>query len=134
MIGKRHTWPELTVRERLRFLPLSVRFFLAVLLVSFAYPGLATLHGAFLPVRTGSVLGWSSKHLPLVWSGAATFVVVALLLVEPPRSFSARAYLAQLDHLLLTLVRAFERDVGTELDRRRALLAGTGQEDFETRT
>jgi len=89
-----------------------VRLLLVVLLVSVAYPGLAALYGAFHGAGAGGVLAWSSHHLPLVWSGAAAAVVVALLVVEPPRDRSARAYVAQLRDRFHTVQGEFERASG----------------------
>jgi len=124
--GKRRTSPELTVADRMRMLPVPVRLFLSVLLVSLAYPGTATFYGAFLPADAGGVLGWSSKHLLLTWAGAVASVAAALLCLEPPRSRSARGYLAQLELLLVAVVRAYERDAEAELARRRGRADGAG--------
>jgi len=96
-----------------------VRLFIVVLLVSFAYPGFATLYGALHGAGTGGVLAWSSHHLPLVWAGAAAAVVVALLVVERPRGHSARAYVAQLRDRFRAIEGEFERAVEAALPDRK---------------
>lgn len=88
-----------------------MRLFLAVLLVSVAFPGFAALDGALHGVGAGGVLAWSSHHLPLVWAAAAATVVVALLVVERPRGHSARAYVAQLRDRFRTVQGEFERAI-----------------------
>jgi len=110
----------------MRMVPVPVRLFLSILLVSLAYPGIATLCGAFLPADAGGILGWSSNHLLLTWAGAAASVAAALLCLEPPRSRSARGYLAQLELRLVSVVRAYERDAESELARRRGRADGVG--------
>ena len=112
----------------LRMFPVAVRLFLAVLLVSLAYPGIATLSGALMPAEAGGILGWSSQHLLLTWAGAAGVIAAALLLLEPPRSRSARGYLAQLELRLATVLRAYERDAEAELVRRQAVAGGQGMQ------
>ncbi len=99
------------MRERLPLLPLPVRLFLAVLLVAVAFPGFAVLYGALHGAGAGGVLAWSSHHLPIVWTGAAAAIVVALLVLERPRGFSARAYLAQLRDRVRAVQGEFERAV-----------------------
>ena len=117
--GKRRTWPEFTSRARLRLLPLPVRALLVVILVAVAYPGFAALYGAFHGAGAGGVLAWSSHHLPLVWSGAAAAVVVALLVVEPPRDRSARAYVSQLRDRFHVVQGEFERAIEAALPDRK---------------
>ena len=105
--------------DRLRIFPVPVRLFLGVLLVSLAFPGIATLSGAFLLPDAGGLLGWSSKHLLLTWAGAAAVIVVALLWLEPPRSWSVAGYLAQLEQLVTAAVRLVERGAAAKLAHRR---------------
>lgn len=107
------------MRERLSLLPRSVRLFLAVLLVSVAYPGVAALYGALHGAGAGGVLAWSSQHLPIVWAGAAAAVLTALLVLERPRTLSARAYTAQLRDRFHATQGEFERALETaQLDRK----------------
>ncbi len=96
-------------------LPLSVHLFLAVLLVALAYPGFAALYGALHGAGAGGVLAWSSHHLPLVWAGAAAAVLAALLVLDRPRSVSARAYVAQLRDRFRLVQGEFERAVEAAL-------------------
>ena len=106
------------MRERLPLLPRSVRLFLAVLLFSVAYPGVAALYGALHGADVGGVLAWSSRHLPIVWAGAAAAVLAALLVFERPRTPSARAYTAQLRDRFRATQGEFERALGaSQLDR-----------------
>ncbi len=107
------------MRERLRLLPLALRLFLAVVLIALAYPGFAALHGALHGAAGSGVLAWSSHHLSLVWMGAAAAVIVALLLAEPPRGPSARAYAAQLRDRLRAIQAEFERAVEAALSDRK---------------
>jgi hypothetical protein len=96
-----------------------VRVFLAVLLVSVAYPGLAALYGALHGAGADGILAWSSHHLPIVWIGTATSIAIALLVLERPRSLSARAYLAQLRERMRATQRDFERALeAAQLDRK----------------
>jgi hypothetical protein len=95
-----------------------VRPFLAVLLVSVAYPGVAALYGALHGAGADGFLAWSSQHLPIVWAGAAAAVLVALLVLERPRTPSARAYTAQLRDRFRATQGEFERALGaSQLDR-----------------
>ena len=110
------------MRERLPLLPLPVRLFLAVLLVAVAFPGFAALYGALHGAGADGVLAWSSHHLPIVWAGAAVAVAVALLVLERPRGFSARAYLVQLRDRVRAVQGEFERAVdAAQPDRPRDL-------------
>ena len=97
-----------------------MRVFLVVLLVSVAYPGFAALYGALHGAGAGGVLAWSSRHLLLVWAGAATAVSVALFALERPRDPSAPAYLAQLRERLRSVQYELERAVhAAQVDRKR---------------
>ena len=96
-----------------------MRLFLAVLLVAVAYPGFAAVYGSLHGAGAGGVLAWSSHHLPLVWAGSAATVVVALLVVERPRSVSARAYVAQLRDRFRVVHVEFERAVEAALPDRK---------------
>ena len=100
-------------------LPLSVHLFLAVLLVALAYPGFAAVYGALHGADAGGVLAWSSHHLPLVWAGAAAAVLAALLVLDRPRSVSARAYVAQLRDRFRLVQGEFERAVEAALPDRK---------------
>ena len=96
-----------------------MRLFLAVLLVSVAYPGLAAIYGALHGAGAGGVLAWSSQHLPIVWAGAALAVLSALFALEPPRTLSARAYTAQLRDRIRATQGEFERELAAaHLDRK----------------
>ncbi len=107
------------MRERLPLLPRSVRLFLAVLLASVAYPGLAALYGALQGAGAGGVLAWSSQHLPIVWAGAVTAVLAAILVLERPRTLSARAYTTQLRDRFRATRGEFERALeAAQLDRK----------------
>ena len=115
-----------------------MRVFLVVLLVSVAYPGFAALHGALHGADAG-ILAWSSRHLPLVWAGAASAVFVALLALERPRAQSARAYFAQLRERFRSVQREFERAVDVaraerkrrELDQPAHRISGPTPEGFD---
>jgi hypothetical protein len=120
------------LRERLSLLTLSVRLFVAVLLVSVAYPGVAALYGALHGAAAGGVLAWSSQHLPIVWAGAAAAILVALLVLERPRAPSARAYTAQLRNRFRATQDEFERALEVaQLDRmsRESRAPGRGAPD-----
>jgi hypothetical protein len=101
-----------------------VRVFLAVLLVAVAFPGFAALYSALHGAESGGALAWSSRHLPVVWAGAATVAAAALLVFERPRSPSVRAYVAQLRDHFRRVQDDFERALdaahrdrhGSELD------------------
>jgi hypothetical protein len=106
-----------------------VRVFLAVLLVAVAYPGFAALYSALHGAQSGGALAWSSRHLPLVWAGAALVVIAALLVLEPPCSASVRSYLAQLRDRVRTVQDEFERAVTAALrDRNGSELDAAGPE------
>jgi hypothetical protein len=106
-----------------------VRVFLAVLLVAVAYPGFAALYSALHGAQSGGALAWSSRHLPLVWAGAAVVVVAALLVLERPRSYSVRSYLAQLRERFRTIEDDFERAVEAALrDRNHSEADAAGPE------
>ncbi|WP_242343623.1 MULTISPECIES: hypothetical protein [Anaeromyxobacter] len=92
-----------------------MRVFLVVLLVAVAYPGFAALYSALHGAQSGGALAWSSRHFSLVWAGAAVVVIAALLVFEPPRSPSARSYLAQLRDRFRTVQDDFERAVAAAL-------------------
>jgi hypothetical protein len=99
-------------------LPLSVRVFLAVLLVAVAFPGFAAVNASLHGAPAAGVLAWSSRHLSLVWAGAAVVVVAALLVFERPRSHSVRSYLAQLRERFRTVQDDFERAIEAALRNR----------------
>lgn len=106
-----------------------MRAFLAVLLVAVAYPGFAAVYGSLHGAPAGGALAWSSRHLPLVWTGAAVVVFAALVVLERPRSYSARSYLAQLRERLRTVQDDFERAAEAALrDRNGSELAAAGPE------
>lgn len=96
-----------------------MRLFLAVLLVSVAYPGFAALYAMLHGAGASGVLAWSSRHLPIVWAGAAVAVLAALVALERPRTPSARAYAAQLRDRFHATQRDFERALeAAQLDRK----------------
>jgi hypothetical protein len=85
-----------SLRARLALLSLTERCFCGLLLVCASLPPTASLYGEWLDPEGSTLLGRVGRYPAALSVLCALVFIIALMGLEPPRSLSPRAYVAQL--------------------------------------